>query len=535
MDIESIALELKRLSEAVSLGQFDEAMNGVDILYQQVNEGAEKDALYFTIISNIASIFIDIGHMKPCFGSAKKGLDILNEHKNEVIEQLGEDAYYYNLSNAKSNLISEKNPFNHTFSSIEQLVEIKTDLWKAIKSFKDINAGKIEPTYIVNLGNSLKQQFRIAEAMECYDLVNTLNLDIPQSWINRSATLIMLNQVSNTFSIQMLEQIKSGYENVLLSKQIPPAWIDHYKEQVAFHKNKISEVCRDAGIEPDLHDSEKTKDEYDRLSSYRKFCLDNNLSLSEHGLYCQCVGSSRDNLTIPTTGGVVGDFVVPMEMVLNRLKSEFSFSRRLYFEYLTTENDYELLHDSCFSELFNDELLGIDVEKLRTAFRACFGILDKIGIAICELLDLYPPNAKVYFQSFWQLDRDNRRELFNRNKSPGLLALYSIATDLNEKKDGEWSFLKKLRNDLEHEFVVIHKSDTPSDIYESYEFMDNIVFIKEDEFIAHLRRILQLTRSAIFSFVFTVRDKALKEKRDGVLYFPNSIHRKDYIFEDKDL
>ncbi|WP_250655792.1 LA2681 family HEPN domain-containing protein [Alkalimarinus coralli] len=535
MEIESIAIELDRLSEAVGLGQFDEAMNGVDILYQQVNESAERNTQFFTIISNIASIFIDVGHMKPCADSAKKGLDILNEYKDEVIEKIGEDAYFYNLSNAKSNLISEKNPFKHTFSTIEQLVEIKTDLWKAIKSFSDTNSGKIEPIYIVNLGNSLKQQFRIAEAMECYDLVNSLNRDIPQSWINRSATLIMLNQVSNTFSIQMLEQIKNGYENVLLSKDIPPIWLDHYRNQVAFHQDKINEACKEAGIEPDLHDSEKTKSEYDELNNYRKFCLDNNLSLSEHGLYCPCVGSSRDNLTIPTAAGVVGDSVIPMEMVLNRLKSEFSFARHLYFEYLSTEKDYELLHGSCFSELFNDELLGIDVEKLRTAFRLCFGILDKIGIAICELFNLYPPNGKVYFQSFWQLDRGSRRELFNHNKSPGLLALYSIATDLNERKEGEWSFLKQLRNDLEHEFVVVHKSDNPSDIYESYEFMDSIVFIQEDDFIEYLRRILQLTRSAIFSFVFTVRDKALKEKQDGALYLPNCIFRQDYIFEDQDL
>ena len=143
MEIESIAIELNRLSEAVSLGLFDEAMNGVDILYQQINEDTERDALFFTIMSNIASIFIDVGHMKPCVNSAQKGLDILNEHKNEVIEQIGEDAYFYNLSNAKSSLISEKNPFDYTFSTIEQLIEIKTDLWKAINSFSNKNYGKI--------------------------------------------------------------------------------------------------------------------------------------------------------------------------------------------------------------------------------------------------------------------------------------------------------------------------------------------------------------------------------------------------------
>ncbi|MCA9732052.1 MAG: hypothetical protein H6696_16365 [Deferribacteres bacterium] len=528
MEVENIAKELTRLSDAVGLGQFDIAINGADLLYQQVNESTDKNATFFKIMSNIASIFIDVGHMRPCDTSTRKGLNILNDNKYEIIEQIGDDAFFYNLSNAKSNLIDMKNPFGHTFSTIEQLIDLKGDIWKAIKSFNDNNAGQIAPTYIVNLGNSLKLQFRITEAMECYDLVNSFNLDIPQSWVNRSAALIMLNQVSNTFSIQMLEQIKKGYENVLSSKAIPPIWLDYYRKQVAFHQNKIDKACSVAGIEFDLHDSEKTKDEYEALNTYRKFCLNNNLSLSEHGVYCACAGSSRDNLTIPTVDGVTGDFVIPMEMVLNRLKSEFSFARYLYFDYLNKDEDYELLHDSCFSELFNDELLGIGVEKLRTAFRSCFGILDKIGIAICELFDLYPPTGKVYFQSFWQLDRYNRREKFNTIKSPGLLALYSIATDLNDKKGGEWSFLKQLRNDLEHEFVVIHKTDNLSDIYQSYDLMEKIVFIKESDFLSHLKRLLQLTRSAIFSFVFVVRDKALNEKNEGSIYLPNPIFWKDY-------
>jgi tetratricopeptide (TPR) repeat protein len=528
MEVENVAIELNRLSGLVSAGKFDKALSGVEILNREVCQVIEKDPTFFVIISNVASIFIDVGHMLPNAASTQKGLDILKKYKTEIIEQISEDAYYYNLSNAKSNLVKEKNPFKQTFSTIEQLIEIKKDLWKAIKSSTD-GFNTTPPTYIVNLGNSLKQQFRISEAMACYDLVNSFEIDIPQSWINRSETLIMLSQVSHTYSIQMLEQIKEGYEKVIISEEIPPQWVEHYRQQVRFHQNKIDEACVEAGIESDVHDKEKTEFEYQQLSDYRKFCLSHNLSLSEHGLYCSCVGSSRDNLTIPTAEGVVGDFVIPMEMVLNRLKSEFSFSRHLYFEYVSIGQDNEVLHDSCFSELFNDELLGLDVEKLRTSFRSCFGILDKIGIAICQLFDLYPPNGMVSFQSFWQLDRNNRREKFNNCKNPGLLALYSIATDLNEKKDGEWSFLKQWRNDLEHEFVVVHKYEKPSDIYKSYDFMENIVFIKEEDFIEHLKRLLQLTRSAIFSFVFAVRHKAVNEKKEGAIYLPNSLNSQDYL------
>lgn len=56
--------------------------------------------------------------------------------------------------------------------------------------------------------------------------------------------------------------------------------------------------------------------------------------LSDHSLYCNCYASSKDNISIATTEkGVFGDFIVPMEMVLNRLKAEYSLARKMFFEY----------------------------------------------------------------------------------------------------------------------------------------------------------------------------------------------------------
>ena len=63
----------------------------------------------------------------------------------------------------------------------------------------------------------------------------------------------------------------------------------------------------------------------------------------------------------------------------------------------------------------------------------------------------------IYFQTFWQLDVDNRRQRFEDIKSHGLLALYSIATDLNKNKGGELAFYKEWRNGLEHKFLVVQK------------------------------------------------------------------------------
>lgn len=529
MDASSINKKLMKLTKLVESGEFLKAFSGAKILLENI-ETTTNENLRDRFLFNISGLFIDLGGMDKNNESAEIGLKLIEKNKNAFIKISGEAEYYYNLSNAKTNLIKESNPFNHTFESIEQLIEIKSLLWKAIKLHQN-NRNPVPPQTFVNLANILKRQFRLSESLYFYDRVNQLNLDIPQAWINRSETLKILNEVSGSFSLQMMHEVKAGYEKVILSQEIPPLWkkqyrhyIDHLEKQIIdFHvEHNISFVDR----ETELHE---TNEEFENLSEFRKLILKKHLSLSEHGLYCACSGSARDNLTIPNGTGIVGEFVPVMEMVLNRLKSEFSLARRFYYEYLHEKIDEESMHESCYSELFNDELLGLNIEKLRTAFRLCFGILDKIAAAICDLYNVHPSNGIIYFQGFWQLDQRGRREIFESIKTPGLLALYSLATDLNDRKDGELAFFKQWRNDLEHKFVVIHEQEGPSDLYGSFKINDKVIMISEAEFINHLEQLLQITRSAIFSFVFCVREKGHQEKHPDIDYFQNTIHRKDYF------
>ncbi|ACE83393.1 LA2681 family HEPN domain-containing protein [Cellvibrio japonicus] len=527
MQASQINKEISKLSRLIDEGEFEKCFIKAKKTLKKA-ENLENKNIQAHFLLNISAILVDLGAMQPNQEAAKFGLKIMEENKDTFMRISGDGDYYYNLSNAKVNLITDKNPFNNTFKTIEHLIEIKSLLWRSLKSHKK-QSDFIPPQVLVNLANILKRQFRITESLYFYDHINSLDLDIPQSWINRSETLMMLNQISGSYTFQMMHEVKAGYEKIISSKRVPPPWIDLYRQYIDYHEQKITQAHEDAGIDITSRDSEEheTRKEFDSLSHFRRFVLTEKLSLSEHGLYCGCVGSARDNLVIPTPSGVYGDFIPAMEMVLNRLKSEFSLARRFYYEYLHDKVDAESHHESCYSELFNDELLGIDIEKLRTAFRLCFGILDKIAAAICDLYDVHPPNGNVYFQSFWQLDREDRREKFEEIKTPGLLALYSLATDLNERKDGELAFFKQWRNDLEHKFLVIHQSATPADLYGSYNLKDKIIMISEDDFVSHLEHLLQITRSAIFSFVFCVREKGRHGKEDGAFYFPNPISSKD--------
>lgn len=521
----------------VDYGDFDLAYQQSVIFLEKLEKIKVKGDNYFIVLGNVAGGLVDIGQMSKHKKAAELGFKLMDNNKEALALVQGESHFYYNYANALSNKISVDNPHDHTFQSIEELVSLKNIYWRAFR-FSSQESEEFQAELSVNLANSLRSQFRLSEALRYYDLTNRKGLDIPQSWVNRSAALIELNLVSSSYSIKLLKEIRKGYINASVSKKIPPQWESFYLGRIAQTNDKIQKSVSAEG-ETDEHDDMLTQQEFGALSAYRQFCLVNHLTLSEHGLYCPCVGSATDNLVISSSGGVTGDFIVPMEMALNRFKSEFSLARHLYFDYLYPQDTDAIKEECHFLELHNDEILGIDIEKIRTAFRLCFGILDKIAVCICKLHKVYPPAKKgglqknIYFQSFWQLDVDNRRQRFEDIKSPGLLALYSIATDLNKNKGGELAFYKEWRNGLEHKFLVVHKSDKAEDLYQSYKLIKDILFIKEDEFIHHFDQLIQITRSAIFSFAFMVRHEGKKQKKENIPYITNELHMKKYSSEPK--
>ena len=81
-----------------------------------------------------------------------------------------------------------------------------------------------------------------------------------------------------------------------------------------------------------------------------------------------------------------------LELLLNRIKSEYAFARWNYYKSFTDEAfDY----DVTFSELFEDEVINSQSEALRASFRICYGILDKIALGICKLYGTEGGN--IYF------------------------------------------------------------------------------------------------------------------------------------------
>ncbi|MDP1742688.1 LA2681 family HEPN domain-containing protein [Polaromonas sp.] len=508
------------IEDLIASGEFSQTREWAICALQELESESKKTSNTYRKLFRVAGLLIDIGSLAPDNEAVSLGLKTLETYQTALLPLVDEHHYHYCVGNAKDSLVPVQRPDQRGFASIRELVDVKNCFWRAIRATN----GNIPPEYGVNLANSLKQQFRLAEALDWYDYATPFG--ISQAHINRSEALKLLNLISNSFTVKLLDEVASGYEAVLDSPEVPPNARPHYLQLAKEARRLVHQFCVDHDINPDL-DHRIDEDEYTQQTDFRKFCIDRRLALSEHSLYCRCAASTRDNLTIPTVGGIPGEFIVPMEAVLNRLKSEFSFCRRMYFEYLHYPTDENLQHESCFSELLNQELLGLQVEKLRTSFRACFGILDKIAEAVCDLHGLHPSKGHIYFESFWQLNNPGRMAQFDAAKSPGLLALHSIATDLNGADGGEWAFFKKWRNALEHGALVL-QPEGATDVWGSFKEKPGVILVSERDFVYHLEHLLRLTRSAIFSFVFLVRDHGLRMKEQNPDGISMPIYRQDF-------
>lgn len=504
---------LQNISSLIDKGEFIAAKQQAVELLKKIDSGDAGAQLNSLVRFNLASLLVDVAHMSSDFDLAESAATLLEGLRDCVDEVVEPHRYDYNLANAKANLVRDQSVFDLSFSSIETLVEAKNLYWRSVKTAKKL--GDEFPEQYVNLANCLKRQFRFSEALWYYDHILEEHPEIPQAWVNRSEALLMLNTVSNTFSVKMLHEAAVGYENAASSNAIPKDFAAYYSQKAVVLRSKIEEL----GHSVSGDDHSETDAEFEALTEYRQYCCREALTLSEHGLYCSCAGAARDNLTIPmATASIGGPFVPQMEAVLNRLKSEFSMARRCFYEYSVPDVEMEALtHEECFTDLQSDECLGIRFEKLRTSFRLCFGILDKIAVAVGEHHALVNSQEKVYFHNFWRLDSDGRRGKFDDIRDPGLLSLYSLATDLNERNQGEWHEFKRLRNALEHGFLVISHSEEFFDIFDSYGFSEKVEFIELQTFELMTKQLLQITRSAIFSFVFSFRVKGMESAtQDGV-------------------
>jgi hypothetical protein len=496
------------------------------LLIIELQNAKQEDNNYLMLLAEIAGFLIDIGAESIDEEATKMGIDILKRNEGDFKQVLTEQSYNYCLGNGAAAMYKIEK-LNIRLPSLDQikpnLIEAKNYYFKA---YKDINVDElttIDLQILTNLGNNLTQAGRIIEAIRLYKSVLKLDTKFPQALIGYADDLDYWIKISACpESISLYTEIYTSYETGLESATLPPAYKIRIENSILFYKNLLEEL--DFDISTIKKELQITESEYEKHTDFRKFCIDNLLTLNEHALFCKCKDSNKDDLSVVHSKiTLYGDKVGEMELLLNRLKSEFNLAKKLFYEGTSYKTeDSEVL----YSDLFDDELIGDNVEKIRTSFKLCFGIFDKIAHGICYFLDLPKGKRdKIYFDRFWN-DNKERWSVLKGIKNPHLVALYSIANDLNGL-NGEFGFYRHWRNKLEHGNLILVRKENHTDLLKLFKddaFVTRIPFNFFKEQALHL---LQICCASIYSYTYFVRMESL-HKDENKLGVPFIIQPKSY-------
>ncbi|MEP7127808.1 MAG: LA2681 family HEPN domain-containing protein [Chitinophagales bacterium] len=490
--------------------KFDEARALIGESFKNVSFDAGPESLL--LILKLYGFLTDIGNESQNEKDLCDSIDFYEKHEELIQNCITKASYYYDLANAKqglSKIFYTNNKGVHPISITKIHFQEPIKLyWLAYKNIEDKNED-LFLQILINLSNSLITANRIVEGLQFLDIVLRTIPGFPQALISRGDSLDYLSKVTNcAVTISLYAQIYQSYNDGIRTNTLPPSILLRSAQNREQALNTIEENgFRAEQIEEEIQESQK---EFENHTDFRKYCIYYFLTLNEHGIYCNCVATKKDDLQIGVKNAMFkGDIIPQLELLLNRIKSEFALARWLYYQSLQPRSPVE--EDTMFTELLDGEVINSQTELQRTSFRLCYGLLDKIALGICKLYNL--DSKRIHFEIFWEDKK--RNEQLNLIRNIHLNALYSIASDLNTKT-GELKQFKNWRNDLEHNLLVLKDtSKIDLDILKLFKDRNFVEVADAEDFTSKTLHLLQLTRAAIFSFVYCVRLETIHEKNDN--------------------
>ena len=246
-------------------------------------------------------------------------------------------------------------------------------------------------------------------------------------------------------------------------------------------------------IRPDYSEDEK---------NYRSWCLKNRLFVNPLNDITQEWVADQDILQLPNYVVNAGEGPY-FSAAFSSLKREYCFARFLAYEGINGihpeyENTKMFLTDTLDGERYKGQ-----TEKVKTAFRICFSVLDSLSMLVNKYFECN--SKKASFTSKWI------KENLKDEENPFIDALYWLSCDLTDTSSiskEKWkapnpdSFkIRRMRNALEHSWVrATEESSTRWNDKNDYAYM-----VTHSELEKNTISVLKLVRCAMIYFCLAVK------------------------------
>ncbi len=221
--------------------------------------------------------------------------------------------------------------------------------------------------------------------------------------------------------------------------------------------------------------------------------------------------SEADVLSAPSIVTPIRQKMPPAFGQFSQMLQEFVSARFLYYEGITQKRPHFSDRDVTIVNEFDYAAYSLSIEKVKSAFRTAYSVLDKIAFLLNTYFELGVSERRVTFRTIWyveqRLDRGVRPDLPEQNLP--LRGLFWIAKDLSEVDVGFSEALEPdarevsaARNHLEHKHLKLHEFDfavpPPTEATASYS-------LGRADFERKTLRLLKTVRAALIHTSCSIR------------------------------
>ena len=383
-------------------------------------------------------------------------------------------------------------------------------------------AEQIRNEVMTNLSNSLAHQRRSIEILNDWNCDFGIDGDAPfVSSLSKARELIWISRFlnddshKNLYLYEAFRLIKNLKDHIHITDH--PAVIKALNDDpviVNLLKNGEDFFAPIANWQTVYVPEEYTPEE----RSYRGWCLNERLFVNPINDITTAWIADQDILQFPSHTVKIGDGPY-FAASFSALKREFCFARYMAYEGIhQIHSEFETAKLYLVSTLDYVDYSG-STEKIKTAFRICFSVLDSLAAVMNNYFDCRSSN--IAFTPKWIKESFKDKEV-----NHFVDALYWLACDLfdNEKAisdpskwkapNPESSQIRKIRNAIEHGWLRVAEHDCPIwNKDHDYAYVVTPLALQK-----HTLTLLRLVRAAMLYLTFSVKmNENSKEHPDEII------------------
>lgn len=453
-------------------------------------------------------------------------ITIINQMKSEIenFNNISKSKIYYSLGTAYGNLPLLDEQFQNEETIEKQLFYFR----ESINLIELINLEEINNPYILgfklnlytNYANCLENIGRKILAIEYYNKALNINPNFMMAVGNLG---IAYYHYANIDYNEEHQHCFNHFAYALLKKaiNIEDPINEQFKTCMNQYLNTYTEMYKNDFLEKELKVKDTEIYETDE-KKYKEWALKENLFLNTiNDLPIEYYKFANDDIHISF---IISDNqmnkINSIFGLYNQIKQEYIYSRYLYYESLYCNEEICYADkDTKLIDTLDYCIYSIRSEKMKTAYRILYSLLDKVAFFINYYFDLGIEERDVNFKSIWYSRKGGRngydyRNVLNKNDNFAMKAIYWIHKDfyyrVYESPNPKAKKISEIRNHLEHKYLKITDDllNTESCLNDELAY-----YICETEFNNLTFELLKLIREVIINLSIAVDINEKKKKK----------------------